>query len=65
MYDRGAQEVEKHFVQDLDAKSQHEANKDDYEEGSGENDTIMNLQNFGDDGNWLGSLVGGQPNDLE
>jgi len=25
----------------------------------------MDLQNFGDDENWLGSLVGGQPDDLK
>ena len=25
----------------------------------------MDLQNFGDDENWIGSLVGGQPNDLD
>jgi hypothetical protein len=25
----------------------------------------MDLQNFGDDENWLGSLVSGQPDDLD
>jgi hypothetical protein len=35
MYDQGVQEVDKHFVQDLGARSHHEANKEDYEEGVG------------------------------
>ena len=35
------------------------------EEGRGEIDTIMDLQNFGDNENWLGTLVGGQSDDLE
>ena len=61
IYDWAIQEVEKHFAQDLGARPQHEANWEDYEEGVGENDTIMNLQNFGDGENQLGSLVGGQP----
>ena len=49
IYDQGVQEVEKHFVYDLGARPQHEVNKDNYEEGGGENDTIMDLQNFGND----------------
>ena len=65
VYDRGVQEVEKHVVEYLGARPQHEANKEDFEEGGGENDTVMNLQNFGDDGNWLGSLVGRQLDDLD
>ena len=43
---------------------QYGANWEDYEEGGGENNTIMNLLHFGDDENWLGSLVDGQPDDL-
>ena len=65
MYNRGVQQVEKHFVHHLGARLQDEANKEDYEEGSGENNTIMDLQIFGDDENYLGTLVGGQPHDLE
>ena len=30
-----------------------------------ENDTIMDLQNFGDNEDWIGSLVGGQLNNLD
>ena len=33
--------------------------------GDGENDTFMDLQNFRDEENRLGSLVGGQPYDLD
>ena len=44
---------------------QHGTYKEDYEEGDGEDDTIMDLQNFGDDENWIGSLEGGQPNNLD
>ena len=62
-YDRAVQEVEKYFVQDLGARPQHGADRDDYEEGGGENDTIMDLQNFDD--NWLGSMVSGQPDNLD
>ena len=35
MYDRGVQEIKKHFVHDLGVRPQHEADKEDYEEGSG------------------------------
>jgi hypothetical protein len=38
---------------------------EDYEEASGENNTIMDLQNFEDNENWLGTLVDGQSDDLE
>ena len=38
---------------------------EDYEEGNGEIDTIMDLLHFGDDKNWLGSMVGGQLDDLD
>ena len=62
-YDRAVQEVEKHFVQDLGARPQHGADREDYEEGGGENDTYMDIQNF--DENWLGSMVSGQPDDLD
>ena len=65
MYDWGVPEIEKHFVHDLGVRPQHEADKKDYEGGSGQNDTVMDLQNLGDDENWLGSLVGGQLDDLE
>ena len=41
------------------------ANREDYEEGCGENDTFMDLLHFGDDENWLGPLVSGQPYDLD
>ena len=61
----GSKKSKKHFVHDLGARPQHEANKEGYEEGGGENDTTMDLQNFGDDENWLGSLVGGQLDDLD
>ena len=64
-YNQAIQEVEKHFVHDLGAKPQHGVDWEDYEEGSGENDTIMDLQNFRNIENWLGSLVGGQPDDLD
>ena len=33
--------------------------------GSEENDTIMDLLHFGDGENWLGSMVGRQPNDID
>jgi len=36
--DRVVQEAEKHFVQDLGARSQHGTYQDDYEEGGREND---------------------------
>ena len=39
--------------------------REDYEERDRENDTIIDLQNFGDDENWLGSPVGGQLDDLD
>ena len=29
------------------------------------NDTIMDLQNLGDDENWIGSLMGGQLNNVD
>jgi hypothetical protein len=38
---------------------------EDYEERGWENDTIIDLQNFGNDENWLGSPVGGQLDDLD
>jgi hypothetical protein len=44
---------------------QHGANREDYEEGNGENDTTIDLQSFGDVENWLGVLVGGQPDGLD
>ena len=65
MYDQGVQEVEKHFVEYLGVRSQHEENKEDFAEGGGENDIVMDLQNFGDNENWLDSMVGWQPNDLD
>ena len=37
---------------------------EDYEEGGGEDGAIVDLQNFGEDDNWWGSLVGGQLDDL-
>ena len=43
MYDWVVQEVKKDFVQDLGARPWHEASLEDYEEGSGENDTIISL----------------------
>ena len=49
----------KHFVQNLGAKPQYEVDWEDYEEGSRENDSIMDLLHFGDNENWLGSLVVG------
>ena len=33
--------------------------------GNGENETTMDLLHFEDDENWLGSLVGGQPDSLD
>ena len=65
MYDWGVQKLKKHFVHDLGARPQHGADQKDYEEDGGENDIVMHPQNFGDDEIWLGSLVGGQPNDLD
>ena len=38
--------------------------REDYEEGGGESDTIINLLHFSDNKNWLGSLVGGQSDEL-
>ena len=35
MYDWGVPEIEKHFVHDLGVRPQHEADKKDYEGGSG------------------------------
>ena len=35
MYDQGVQDIEKPFVQDLGVRPQHEADKEDFEEGSG------------------------------
>ena len=64
-YDRAIQEVEKQFVHDLGARPQHRADREEYVEGGWENDTIMDLLHFGDNENWLGSLVGGQPDDLD
>ena len=52
MYVCEVHEVEGHFVHDLGARSQHEGDKENYEEGSGENETNMDLQNFGNDENW-------------
>lgn len=65
MYNQGVQEVEKHYLHDLGASPQHEACKEDYEEGSGENDRVIDLQNFKDDEKWLVSLLSGQLEDLE
>ena len=65
MYNQGVWEVEKHFVQDLGARPQHKVDKEGYEEVGGENDTAMDLQKLGDDGNWLGFMVGGQLDDLD
>ena len=65
MYDRAVQQIEKHFVHDFGARPQRGTYKKDYEEGDGETDTNMDLHNFGDDENWLGSLVGGQLDDLD
>ena len=39
------------------ARPQYGENWEDYEEGSGENDTIMDLLHFGDNENWLGWLT--------
>ena len=44
---------------------EHETYWEDQEEGGGDIDTIMDLQSFGDDENWIGSMVGGQPNNLD
>ena len=52
MYDLAVQQIKKHFVHDFGARSQHGAYQEDYEEGGGETNTNMNLQNFGDDENW-------------
>ena len=57
--DRVVQEVEKYFVQDFGASFQHGTYWKGYEEGGGENDSIMDLQNFPDDENWIGSRYGG------
>ena len=65
MYDQAIQQIKKHFVEDFGARPQHGVGRKYYEEGGGENDTIMDLQNFGDDENWLHSLVGGQLDDLD
>ena len=45
-YDWAVQEVRKHFVQELGARPQHEVDREDYEEGGGENETIMDLLYF-------------------
>ena len=63
--DRVVQEVEKHFVEGLGVRSQHGTYREDYEEGGGESDKITDLQNFGVVENWKGSLVGGQPNNID
>jgi hypothetical protein len=39
----GTQELKKHFVYDLGARPQHEADLEDYKEGSEEDDTFMDL----------------------
>jgi len=59
------QEVGKHSAHDLGAKPRHGPYEEDYGEGGGEIDTIVELQQFGEHENWLGSLVGGQPYDLD
>ena len=41
--------------------TQHATYHKGYEEGGGENDTVMDLLYFEDDENWLGSLVGCEP----
>ena len=56
MYHRAIQEVEKHFVQDPGAR--RGVDWEHLEEGGGDNHTIMDLANFRDDENQLGSLVG-------
>jgi hypothetical protein len=48
LYDRVVQKVEKRFVHDLGVRPQLGAYQEDYVEGGGENDIVMNLQNFGD-----------------
>ena len=63
-YNWAVQEAEKHFVHDLGARPQHGVDREHYEEGGGKNDLITNLQNSRNDENWLGGLVGGQPDDL-
>jgi hypothetical protein len=59
-YKHAIQEVEKHFVHDLGARPRHEVDQRDYEEGGGRDDTIMDLQNFGEYVDWSGSGVGEQ-----
>ena len=39
-YDWAIQKVNRHFVQDLGARTQHGVDREDYEHGNGENDTI-------------------------
>ena len=60
---REIQEAKKHFVQDLGARTQHGVDRKDYREGGGEKDTIMDLQNFGDDEAKI-SLLKAQRHDL-
>ena len=55
--DRAIQGVGKHFVQDLGARPQNGIDWEDYEEGGGEIDAIMDLLHFVDNENWIGSLV--------
>jgi len=64
-YDRAIQEVKKTLCTRSWCKTQHEANWEDYEKGGEENDTIVDLLHFEDNENWLGSLVGGQPDDFD
>jgi hypothetical protein len=48
MYDQGVQDFEKHFVEYIGVRSQHEENKEDFAEGGGpENNIVMVLQNSG------------------
>ena len=52
-YDVAVREGEKYLcVHDLGARPRHGVDHEDYEEGSGENDAIMDLQNFIDYENW-------------
>jgi hypothetical protein len=37
-------------------KTQYGKNWEDYEEGNGENDIVMDLLHFRDDENWLGLI---------
>ena len=62
-YSWAIQEVEGHFVHDLGAIHQRAADQEDYEEGSGENVSIVDV--FEKYENWSSSLVGGQLDDID